>query len=320
MKSSQKFYFFNQFNLVSCNYLYIKIERKDTAHLIKGWSNTEGSNSSTMHRVVNNNSNNGNKMVTSFLLDKRPNNKYIIAILLDRLGRLQLFLDKINSSTPIHQNLIAGNNAVMTSTIVDNTSTKNQTLEPEHPSTTIMSGTKRTRTLKMTTRSRTNITTMQVLSKISTVVFAITNRFSILWPSIITLNTIITISKTIWSSINNGNSPTITTNNSIIRRPLVIINNLIRHNILSTLPNQNQRNKKRNNWTDRRILTMPQGKNHSLEGHISATCARMTSRSMRKNSIPVIASTKFVINVTISRSKKKSENARIVISTTKSTE
>ena len=172
----------------------------------------------------------------------------------------------------------------------------------------------------MTTRSRTNITTMQVLSKISTVVFAIINRFSILWPSIITLNTTITISKTIWSSINNGNSPTITTNNSIIRRPLVITNNLIRHNILSTLPNQNKRNKKRNNWTDRRILTMPQGKNHLLEGHISATCARMTSRSMRKNSIPVIASTKFVINVTIIRSKKKSENARIVISTTKSTE
>ena len=150
-----------------------------------------------MHRVVNNNSNNENKIVTSFLLGKRPNNKSIIAILLDRLGHLQLFLDKINSSTPIHQNLIAGNNAMTTSTIVDNTSTKNRTQEPERPSTTIMRGTRRTRTLKMTTR--TNITAMRVLLRTSTAGFAIiVNRFSILLPNIsITVNTIITISKMI---------------------------------------------------------------------------------------------------------------------------
>lgn len=270
-----------------------------------------------MHRVVNNNSNNENKIVTSFLLGKRPNNKSIIAILLDRLGHLQLFLDKINSSTPIHQNLIAGNNAMTTSTIVDNTSTKNQTQEPERPSTTIMRGTKRTRTLKMTTR--TNITAMRVLLRTSKAGSAIiVNRFSILLPSIsITVNTIITISKMIWSSINNGRSKTITSNR-IIRRPWVIINNLIQHNnILSTLPNLNKPNQERSNWTSRRILTTPRRKNRWLEGHISATCARMTSRSTRRNSIPVIASTKFVISVTISRSKRKSGNAQIVISTTK---
>ena len=149
-----------------------------------------------MHRVVNNNSSHANKIATSFLLDKRPSNKYIIAILLDRLGHLQLFRDKISSSTPIHQNLIAGNNAMTTSTIVDNICIKNQTQERERPSTTFMRGTKRTRTLKMTTR--TNITTMRVLQRTSRAGLAITNRFSILLPNTsITVNTIITISKMI---------------------------------------------------------------------------------------------------------------------------
>lgn len=176
-----------------------------------------------MHRVVNNSR--VNKIVTSFLLDKRPNNKYIIAIPLDRLvlmGHL-LFKDKIKSTNPIHQNLIAGNNAMLTCTIVDNINIKNQTREPEHPSSTIIWGTKRTRTLRMLAMTtRTNITTnhhMLVPLRISKVGLVLINRFNILLPKIsITVNTIITISKMIWSSINNGHSKTII-NNSIIRRP-----------------------------------------------------------------------------------------------------